>query len=364
MASQAIFAGLEIGLFDVLGESDRGGLTISELNANCGITAPRLQTLVTALVSAKSLRRDGETGRYTLSPNTARFLVKSSRQYYGDYLRFQVGRQFYGRMGGLSDALISGAAPTYAEWFSDAETAATYTRAQHNGSTATARALVKKLDFLDSPGGGVGQAAGKGLRLLDVGGGSGAFSYVFAAAHPHLEATVLELPGVVAAAAPILAEQAPDVRARVRYAELDVAGGEGGRGWPTAPGTFDAVLMSYISGSVPEPAVAHIYAQAHAALKPGGRLIVHGAAVASASLCTRLSLSSAHAQSQPCSTTIFVLVGIFVSASRPFTLFDQTISPCCNRLHGRRLSRWATDCCSVGTSARYCQRRGARALSI
>ena len=75
--------------------------------------------------------------------------------------------------------------PSYADWFSDPETAATYTQAQHNGSMATAKYLIKKKLEL----GGV-------KAMLDVGGGSGAFSYVFTDATPGLHSTVLELPEV------------------------------------------------------------------------------------------------------------------------------------------------------------------------
>ena len=52
----------------------------------CTVDAPRLQTLVTSLVAIKCLHRH-PNGNYTLSPNTSKFLVQSSRQYYGDYLR-------------------------------------------------------------------------------------------------------------------------------------------------------------------------------------------------------------------------------------------------------------------------------------
>merc|ERR1719329_1016496 len=115
----------------------------------------------------KSLKRD-PSGAYTLSPNTARFLVTDSKAYYGDYLRYQMGRQFYHRMGALPDVMLTGEAPSYASWFSNPETAATYTQAQHNGSVATAKYLVKKKLEL-----------GNVSTMLDVGGGSGAFSYVF-----------------------------------------------------------------------------------------------------------------------------------------------------------------------------------------
>merc|ERR1719223_2087019 len=100
-------------------------------------------------------------------------MVSSSKNFYGDYLKFQIGRQFYHRMGALPEVMVSGKAPSYASWFSDPDVAQTYTEAQHNGSVATARYLVsKKLELGDVS------------TMLDVGGDSGAFSYVFAEAVP------------------------------------------------------------------------------------------------------------------------------------------------------------------------------------
>jgi len=259
MASQAIFSGLEIGVFDAIAAAGEGGLTMAVLQEKCGITAPRLQTLITSLTAIKSLSRDA-TGAYTLSPNTAKFLVTSSRAYYGDYLRYQMGRQFYHRMGALPDVMATGEAPSYASWFSDPATAATYTQAQHNGSVATAKYLVKKKLKLD----GV-------VDMLDVGGGSGAFSYVFVDATPGLTSTVLELPEVCKTGEGIKASQKADVQGRVKFVELDATSPD----WPVTDGSYELVLMSYISGSVPEAIIGALYKNAYKALKPGGRLLVH-----------------------------------------------------------------------------------------
>jgi len=169
MASQALFAGLELGIFDAIAAAG-GSVDLPSLQRSSGVTAPRLQTLLTALVASKALRRSRD-GAYDLSPNAARFLVSSSRHFYGDYLKLQIGRQFYHRMGALTDVMKTGEAPSYASWFSDPEVAATYTRAQHNGSVATAKALLKRM---------AGSVSLDGAsKMLDVGGGSGAFSYVF-----------------------------------------------------------------------------------------------------------------------------------------------------------------------------------------
>ena len=90
------------------------------------------------------------------------------------------------------------------------QVAQTYTEAQHNGSVATAKYLIKKKLQL----GGVSS-------MLDVGGGSGAFSYVFTEATPGLNSTVLELPEVCRTGETIKAKQSADVQQRVKYVELD-----------------------------------------------------------------------------------------------------------------------------------------------
>jgi len=197
---------------------------------------------------------------YTNSKNTSLFLVQSAKYYYGDYLRYQMGRQFYHRMGALPDVMTSGEAPSYASWFSDPATANTYTQAQHNGSVATAKYLVKKKLSL-----------GGAQTMLDVGGGSGAFSYVFVDATPGLKSTVLELPEVCKTGEGIKATQTADVQARVNFEELDATSPN----WPVSDAVYDIVLMSYISGSVPEHIIGELYKNAFKALKPGGRLLVH-----------------------------------------------------------------------------------------
>ena len=97
------------------------------------------------------------------------------------------------------------------------------------------------------------------------GGGSGAFSYVFTEATPRLKSLILELPEVCKTGEGIRTEQ------RVKYIPLDATSPD----WPVDDGAFDIVLMTYISGSVPEPIIGALYAIASKALKPKGRLLVH-----------------------------------------------------------------------------------------
>merc|ERR1712129_458613 len=62
----------------------------------------------------------------------------------------------------------------------------------------------------------------------------------------------------------IKAKQTADVQERVKYVELDATSPS----WPVDDQVYDVVLMSYISGSVPESIIAALYKNAHKALQP------------------------------------------------------------------------------------------------
>ncbi|CAK9067860.1 unnamed protein product [Durusdinium trenchii] len=186
-------------------------------------------------------------------------MVSSSKAFYGDYLKYQIGRLFYARMGQLLPVLKGEETLNYSGWFSDPEVAASYTMAQHNGSLATAKALFRRvsLDHVQ--------------RMLDVGGGSGAFSVTAVQRVPSLFATVLELPAVCAEGRRLTAAAGP-AAARVEFRALDAT--EPTR-WPVEEASQDLVLMSYLCGSIPEEALLPLYRNAFGALRPGGRLVVH-----------------------------------------------------------------------------------------
>jgi len=254
MASQALFTALELELFDKLDAPK----TTAELNAALGINAPRLQTLLTALTSTNLLWL-GADGKYTLPKNVKATMVTTSKYYYGDYLKLQIGRQFYGQMGHLPQVMATGSGPDYTSWFADGEAADIYTRAQHNGSLATAFALLKRVDLSASK------------TVLDVGGGSGAFQVGVCTKFPECKSYVLELPNVAETGEKIVATQHPEVKDRIQFIK-----GSALDAWPdNTPKDVDLCLMSYISGSVPEKFVQGLYNNAFAHVKSGGKFIVH-----------------------------------------------------------------------------------------
>eukprot|EP00755_Sulcionema_specki_P027238 Sspe_Gene.16603::Locus_5860_Transcript_1_1_Confidence_1.000_Length_1290::g.16603::m.16603 len=244
MGSQALFTALDLGVFDASYPS-----RASELSMSLGINETRLQTLLTALVALGLLARTRD-GVYSLTPPSARHLARSSRAYYGDYLKQQVARQFYPRMARLSHALRDGATETYSTWFENPQEAAYYTTAQHNGSKATARQLWKR----------VGLPA-KEVVLLDIGGGSGVFSIELA--RQGATCFVMELENVAKEGRGIVEREG--MAHRVQYIEGSVLDDATWREWERVrpPGRTVVALMSYLCGSVPAKALPQLFSHVH-----------------------------------------------------------------------------------------------------
>jgi (2Fe-2S) ferredoxin/SAM-dependent methyltransferase len=102
-------------------------------------------------------------------------------------------------------------------------------------------------------------------RMLDVGGGSGAYSIALAAANPELQAYILDLAEVVPLTRRYI-EQANLVgRVHTRIGDLRTDHlGEG----------YDLVLVSAICHMLDEKENAHLIGRCYDALAPGGRLVI------------------------------------------------------------------------------------------
>lgn len=101
--------------------------------------------------------------------------------------------------------------------------------------------------------------------LLDLGGGAGAFVTAAANRWPHLQLTLAELPGVAAIARERLA--AAGLERRVRVVEVDAE-------HDTLAAEHDVVSLLRVLHDHDDDAVLRLLANAKAALRPGGILLV------------------------------------------------------------------------------------------
>jgi hypothetical protein len=254
MASKALFAAIEFDLFTCIA---RGIDHLPALVNATGIAENRLVTLLTALKSLGLItERDG---RFINAAATARYLVAGAPSDFRDYVKLVngvFGYESFRHLGaalrgerifpdkGFYEGLIYGAG-IGGEQFSSA---------QHSGSLGPARLMAKRIDL-----------SGR-KRLLDVGGGSGAYTLAFCAANPELSATILDFPQTVDTARRYA--QKAGFAARITH----LAGNAISTDWPMG---HDAVLMSYLWSAVGEHDVAVLARRAFDVLPPGGLVLVH-----------------------------------------------------------------------------------------
>jgi 2-hydroxy-4-(methylsulfanyl)butanoate S-methyltransferase len=249
MASKALFAALNLDLFGRLASGPR---SLDELARETAIAPGRLGKLLTACVGLGLVeKRDGD--RYANAPASQAYLVPSAPAYFGDYYRFQIDRQVYPLFEHLDEALRGGRGEFY-RLMADPAEAEYFSRAQHSGSSGPARVAAKLIDLEGC------------RRLLDVGGGTGAFSIELCRRNRELTSTILDFPNVRTVAERCVREGG--LEARIAF----LPGNALETPWPDGQ---DVVLMSYLVSAVAERSVGQLLDRALRALVPGGRLLLH-----------------------------------------------------------------------------------------
>ncbi|MDT8280661.1 MAG: methyltransferase [Erythrobacter sp.] len=106
----------------------------------------------------------------------------------------------------------------------------------------------------------------KGVRrLLDVGGGHGAFLTAIGSAHPHLELGLFDLPEVVAIGAPILAEAVGSARVTPHPGDFFK---------DSIPQSYDMIALIRILHDHDDAPARALLANIRASLAPGARLLI------------------------------------------------------------------------------------------
>ncbi|WP_107074247.1 methyltransferase [Micromonospora sp. MH33] len=253
---KTLAVGVDLGLFTRL--ADGRALTVEEVAAEFGLAERPADLLLAACASLGLLERAG--AGYRNSELAEQFLVEGRPYYFGAQVRYSDLRTYlpWHRIGEAlrTDRPLTWDPQSQQSMFdtTDPEMLAQFWDAMYSTSSFTARALADAYDF------------GAHTRLLDVGGGAGAFPIEFCGRLPDLRATILDLPHVC-------------VRAEERIA----AAGLTGRICPVAgdfladsalPDGHDVILLSMILHDWDEPTNRALLTKCHAALPPGGAIVI------------------------------------------------------------------------------------------
>jgi len=250
--SAALFAAIELGVFTAIA---RGANTIPAIAARLDLAPHQADRLVTVLTAMELLHKDGAA--YVNAPDVERFLVQGSERYAGAWMLFT--KPQWNDWGVLADKLRVKAEKRLGmyEEFS-VEDARAYHAATNSIGMGAARRFLKQVDLSGS------------RLLLDLGGGSGAYSIEAAKAHPQLRAIVFDLPPVAVVAREYIARHGVGDRVSA------VAGDFTANDFPQGA---DVVVMASNLPQYSAELIQLVVRKAFAAMAPGGQMHLVGEAL-------------------------------------------------------------------------------------
>ena len=246
--AQTLLTANRLGLFATLGEA---GMDAGRVAAALGTRERPTRLLLNACVGLGLLSE--ESGTYSNSRDTAAFLVPGTPGYLGNAIRY--ADNLYATWGELETALREDLPPMATKTYTgeDVEITRDFVYAMHDRALGIGRVLTEIVDLSQRE------------KMLDVGGGPGTYSALFAQRNPGLQCVVMDLPGVVAHAREIIAGF--DVAGRVTTLAGDYT-------TDSFPEGNDVVMISGVFHRETAEGCQRLISKSRAALEPGGALII------------------------------------------------------------------------------------------
>ena len=247
--SRILLSAIELDVFSAVATAG-GDATAASVARALGADRRATETLLNALVALGVMgKRDGV---FANSPLATRFFTAGSPDDARVSLRHNLS--LWGTWSNLTETVRTGRPAARGEMATRGEDwTVPFIAAMHRNAALRAPLVVQA----------VGAAGVR--RLLDVGGGSGAYSIAFARANPELSAEVFDLGTVVSIAAQHVAEAGLGSRVRTRVGDLTRdAFGAG----------YDLVLLSAICHMLGPDENRDLLGRARDALVPGGRVVI------------------------------------------------------------------------------------------
>jgi SAM-dependent methyltransferase len=243
MPSRAILTALELDIFTAV----RSGASAQQVAQKIHADSRSTEMLLNVLVSLNLLEKHDDIFHNT--PLSARFFSEGSPDNACPALLHTVN--LWDRWSTLTDAVRAGT--SVATRSRDSQSTVAFISAMDRNAKERASAVVKAIG---APG---------VERMLDLGGGSGAYSIAFARAFPHLKSEVMDLADVVPLTQQYIRQAALSDRITTRVGDMlrDPFGED-----------FDRILVSAICHMFSAEENRKLFQRAYRALAGGGRFVV------------------------------------------------------------------------------------------
>lgn len=251
MGTCVLLAALELNVLDAISGKS---LTSAQVAEALGLNPVPIERLLVALTALRLLEREDD--RFSCSPESERYLVKSSPSYFGDYYRFQVRECLMPDFIRLDELIRENRAimaDDWSEFMSDPEKARVFILGQHSASLGGGRMLAKKFDFRGYS------------KLVDLAGGSGACSIAACRNNPELKSVIIDFPNVLKVAQEIVEKEGLSDRITTQPGNITKDD------WPEG----DIMLISLIISGYKKETQLRVYRKCFDKLPSGGAVVIH-----------------------------------------------------------------------------------------
>ncbi|MGD9210964.1 MAG: methyltransferase [Desulfobacteraceae bacterium] len=262
--SFAMLAGMQLDVFTPLKDQPMNADRLANI---LRVNEQKLSPLLYALVSAKLLNVENGIFSNTIEADT--FLVKGLPTYMGGLKDFF--NDLWHATLKTAESIQTGEPKAKHDWLTlpDKELIR-YFRSQYPGSLRSGMQLAQKTDF------------SKTKHLIDVGGGSGGLTIGICNVYPEIEATVADLPKVVAFSKQFILEAG--LSKRITTMGVDLINSE-------IEGSYDvAVLRALIQVMKPDHAKT-VLKNVFQVLEPGGQIYILGCVLDNSRLTPTVSMA-------------------------------------------------------------------------
>ncbi|HEX3035669.1 MAG TPA: methyltransferase [Thermodesulfobacteriota bacterium] len=251
--SKALFVAHELGIFDRLANGEKGA---SELAHEISASEKVMAGFCNALSGIGLLVKKGDM--YFLPDNLRAFLLKDSDRSFRNYIG--MSHDVWNIWSDLERVIKEGKpVTTFMEIiYKDESKLRTYIHAMHERAREFSPLILEMVDTSNRK------------RMLDIGGGSGTYSFEWMKRYPQLRSTILDLPEVLEIAKDYMKGYGLEDRVSFisgNYYELDIGQGE-----------YDIVLMANVLHDGVEENKS-LLRKAYNALEESGIAIIHGFAL-------------------------------------------------------------------------------------
>jgi SAM-dependent methyltransferase len=244
--SRILLSAFELDLFTNIEES---GVSAEELSAKLHLNDHACERLLNALVSLNFLTKKGD--RFLNTPESFYFLSKKGPHYQGGLMHTN---HLWNTWSHLTEVVITGEAAHSQEinvrgedWLE------AFITAMHDRAVKQAPQQITSINL-------------SGIKtLLDVGGGSGAFSMEFIRQNPEIQPTVFDLPNVVPITEKFIEKEG--YTGKIKTFKGDYTTDE-------LPAGFDLVFLSAIIHSYSLETNRDLIHKCYKALNPGGKIVI------------------------------------------------------------------------------------------